>query len=83
MSCVDRNGRGITTGTTFGNMDFVATTIISRSNVTAGMVYSFGYSGGVWGVADRNGEAGENLARLTLYNSAGCRWVRTSTMKAA
>ena len=58
-------------GTTFGNMDFVGDNDYYAIEVTAGMVYSFGYAGGVWGAADRDGEAGENLARITLYNEAG------------
>lgn len=61
----------ITIGTTFGNMDVVGDNDYYAIEVSAGMVYSFGYSGGVWGAADRNGEAGENLARITLYNEAG------------
>ena len=58
-------------GTTFGNLDVVGDNDYYAIQVTAGMVYSFGYAGGVWGAADRNGEAGENLARITLYDAAG------------
>ena len=58
-------------GTTFGNLDVVGDNDYYAINVSAGMVYSFGYAGGVSGAADRNGEAGENLARITLYNEAG------------
>jgi len=61
----------ISLGTTFGNMDFVGDNDYYAIEVTAGMVYSFGYAGGVWGADDRDGEAGENLARITLYNEAG------------
>lgn len=61
----------IGTGTTFGNMDVVNDNDYYAINVTAGMLYSFAYSGGVSGGADRNGEYGENLARLTVYNAAG------------
>jgi hypothetical protein len=61
----------ISVGTTFGNMDAVGDNDYYAIQVSAGMVYSFGYAGGVWGAADRDGEAGENLARITLYNEAG------------
>ena len=61
----------IEAGTTFGNLDAVGDNDYYAIDVTAGMVYSFGYAGGVSGAADRNGEAGENLARITLYNEAG------------
>jgi serralysin len=58
-------------GTTFGNMEAVGDNDYFAIHVTAGMVYSFGYAGGVWGAADRDGEPGENLGRITLYNAAG------------
>lgn len=61
----------ITVGTTFGNMEAVGDNDYFAINVSAGMVYSFGYAGGVWGAADRNGEPGENLGRITLYDAAG------------
>jgi len=61
----------IGTGTTFGNMDAVGDNDYYAVTVTAGMVYTFNYSGGVSGAADRNGEAGENLARITLYDANG------------
>jgi serralysin len=61
----------ISTGTTFGNMDFVGDNDYFAIEVTAGMVYSFGYAGGVSGAADRNGEAGENLAQIYIYDAAG------------
>jgi Ca2+-binding RTX toxin-like protein len=61
----------ITVGTTFGNMEAVGDNDYFAIDVTAGMVYSFGYAGGVWGAADRNGEPGENLGRITLYDAAG------------
>ncbi|HET9352541.1 MAG TPA: hypothetical protein VFO32_00935, partial [Sphingomicrobium sp.] len=51
----------IEAGTTFGNLDAVGDNDYYAIDVTAGMVYSFGYAGGVSGAADRNGEAGENL----------------------
>ena len=52
-------------------MDFVGDNDYFAINVSAGMVYSFGYAGGVWGAADRNGEPGENLGKITLYDAAG------------
>lgn len=58
-------------GTTFGNMEAVGDNDYFAINVSAGMVYSFSYAGGVWGAADRNGEPGENLGRITLYDAAG------------
>ena len=58
-------------GTTFGNLDVVNDNDYYAVNVTAGMVYSFNYSGGVSGAADRDGESGENLATLSVYNAAG------------
>ena len=61
----------IAVGTTFGNMEAVGDNDYYAIDVSAGMVYSFGYAGGVWGAADRNGEPGENLARITLYDAAG------------
>ena len=61
----------ITVGTTFGNMEAVGDNDYFAIDVTAGMVYSFGYAGGVWGAADRNGEPGENLGRITLYDASG------------
>ncbi len=61
----------IGTGTTFGNLDVVRDNDYYAVEVKAGMVYSFGYSGGVSGAADRNGEFGENLATLSVYNAAG------------
>ena len=61
----------ISLGTTFGNLDVEGDNDYFALDVRAGMVYSFGYAGGVWGAADRNGEAGENLATLSVYNAAG------------
>jgi len=61
----------ITVGTTFGNLDFVNDDDYYAIDVSAGMVYTFGYAGGVSGAADRDGEAGENLATLRIYNAAG------------
>ena len=61
----------ITAGTYFGNLDVELDNDYYAIDVSAGMVYSFNYSGGVSGAGDRNGEAGENLAILTLYNGAG------------
>ena len=61
----------ISLGTTFGNLDVELDQDYYKLDVTAGMVYTFGYAGGVWGAADRDGEAGENLARITLYDAAG------------
>ena len=61
----------ITVGTTYGNMEAVGDNDYFAIDVTAGMVYSFGYAGGVWGAADRDGEPGENLGRITLYDAAG------------
>jgi serralysin len=61
----------ITAGTTYGNMDFVGDNDYYAIEVSAGMVYSFAYAGGVWGAADRDGEAGENLAQLYIYDEAG------------
>jgi serralysin len=61
----------ISVGTTFGNLDVELDNDYYAIEVSAGMVYAFNYSGGVSGAGDRNGEAGENLAALTLYNAAG------------
>ena len=61
----------ITVGTTFGNLEVEGDNDYFAIDVSAGMVYTFGYAGGVWGAADRDGEAGENLATLVLYNAAG------------
>ena len=58
-------------GTYFGNLDVELDNDYFAIEVTAGMVYAFNYSGGVSGAGDRDGEAGENLATLTLYNAAG------------
>ena len=57
----------ISTGTTFGNMDFGRRQrLLSRSMSALEWSISFGYAGGVWGAADRDGEAGENLAQIYL-----------------
>jgi hypothetical protein len=61
----------ITVGTTFGNMESVGDNDYFAIDVSAGMVYSFGYAGGVWGAGDRDHEPGENLGSITLYNAAG------------
>jgi len=61
----------ISVGTTFGNMEAVGDNDYFAIDVTAGMVYTFSYAGGVWGAGDRDGEPGENLGRITLYNASG------------
>lgn len=61
----------ITAGTYYGNMDFINDNDYFKLDVEAGFVYAFAYSGGVSGLADRNGEAGETLAQIYIYNAAG------------
>lgn len=61
----------ISVGTTYGNIDFAGDNDYFKIDVTAGQVYTFAYSGGVWGAGDYNGEPGENLATLTLYSATG------------
>lgn len=58
-------------GTTYGNLEVEGDNDYFKIEVSEGMVYTFGYAGGVWGAADRDGELGENLARLTLYDENG------------
>lgn len=58
-------------GTYYGNIDFAGDNDYYAVEVEAGMVYSFAYSGGVSGSGDFNGEAGENLATVRVYNASG------------
>ena len=61
----------IEAGTTYGYLDSATDRDMYKIEVTEGMVYSFTYNGGVSGGADFDGEAGENLGILRLYDSAG------------
>lgn len=58
-------------GTYYGNLDSGTDNDYFAITVEAGQVYTFNYSGGIWGGADWDDEAGENLATLTLYNANG------------
>ena len=58
-------------GTYYGNIDVPGDNDYFALTVTAGQVYAINFSGGISGGSDLNGEMGETLARLTLYNAAG------------
>lgn len=58
-------------GTYYGNLDSGTDNDYFAVTVEAGQVYTFNYSGGVWGAGDFDGEPGENLATLTLYGANG------------
>ena len=58
-------------GTYYGNLDTPTDNDYFAVTVEAGQVYAFNYSGGVSGAADFDGEPGENIARITLYDANG------------
>jgi hypothetical protein len=61
----------IDVGTTFGYLDSATDLDMYQIEATAGMVYAFTYSGGISGGADWDGEEGENIGRLRIYDSEG------------
>ena len=61
----------IDVGTTFGQIDVAGDTDMYAIEMTEGMVYAFSYSGGVSGAADFDGEPGENIAYLDLFDANG------------
>ena len=64
------NAVEIGVGTTFGNMDVAGDNDYFKIDVTAGMVYSFNYSGGVAGGGEL-GEPGGSVAQIRLYDASG------------
>jgi serralysin len=61
----------ISVGTNYGNIDFTADNDYFKIDLAAGEVYTFSYAGGVASQSDYNGEPGENVGTITLYNANG------------
>jgi len=61
----------IDVGTTFAYLDSAADLDMYKIEATEGMVYTVTYAGGVSGAGDRNGEPGENIGRLRVYDADG------------
>jgi hypothetical protein len=58
-------------GTNYAYLDAAFDRDLYKVELTAGMVYTFTYNGGVSSGTDWNDEAGESIGVLTLLNSAG------------
>ncbi|WP_324749464.1 M10 family metallopeptidase C-terminal domain-containing protein [Sphingomonas sp. LY54] len=58
-------------GTTYGFLETPGDTDMYRIDMTAGMVYSFGYAGGISSSGDWDDEPGENIGYLELYDAGG------------
>ena len=58
-------------GITYGQLEAPGDFDMYEIQLTEGMVYTFNYSGGVSGAADFDGEPGENLAYLDLFDANG------------
>lgn len=58
-------------GTTYGFLETPGDTDMYRIDMTAGMVYSFGYAGGISSGGDWDDEPGENIGYLELYDAGG------------
>lgn len=58
-------------GTTYGHLEVAGDFDMYRIEATEGMVYSFTYAGGVSGQGDFDGEPGENIAFLDLFDANG------------
>lgn len=61
----------ITSGTTYEYLNSGTDVDMYRVEVAEGMVYAFSYSGGVSGAGDFDGEPGENIGVIELYNAQG------------
>ena len=61
----------LTVGTNYGYIDVAGDQDVYAVQVTAGQVYAFSYSGGVSGPGDFDGESGENLAYLDIFDANG------------
>ena len=61
----------IDVGTTYGHLEVPGDFDMYEIELTEGMVYSFSYSGGVSDGADFDGEPGENIAYLDLFDANG------------
>jgi Ca2+-binding RTX toxin-like protein len=61
----------IDVGTTFGYLDSATDRDMYRIEATEGMVYAFTYAGGISGGADWDGEEGENIGILRVYDAEG------------
>ncbi|MFB0610731.1 M10 family metallopeptidase C-terminal domain-containing protein [Aurantiacibacter poecillastricola] len=58
-------------GTNYAYVDDIDDVDVYTLNVSAGQLYSLTYAGGVSGAADWDGEPGENIGVLQLYDGAG------------
>ena len=58
-------------GTTFGQLETAGDVDVYSISMTAGMLYTFGYAGGVAGDTDFDQEPGENTALIELLDSNG------------
>ncbi|PWG02254.1 M10 family metallopeptidase C-terminal domain-containing protein [Sphingosinicella humi] len=58
-------------GTTFGQLEAPNDFDMYKIEMTEGMVYSFTYAGGISGGGDFDGEPGENIAFLDLFDANG------------
>ncbi|MBX7495494.1 M10 family metallopeptidase C-terminal domain-containing protein [Qipengyuania sp. 6B39] len=61
----------LTVGTNYGYIDAPGDRDVYSVTIEAGQIYSFSYSGGISGADDFDGEPGENIVTLQLYNEAG------------
>ncbi|WP_206185543.1 M10 family metallopeptidase C-terminal domain-containing protein, partial [Sphingosinicella sp. CPCC 101087] len=61
----------IDVGTTFAYLDSAADRDMYKIEATEGMVYTITYAGGISGAADWDGEPGENIGILRLYDENG------------
>ncbi|WP_338244580.1 M10 family metallopeptidase C-terminal domain-containing protein [Aurantiacibacter hainanensis] len=58
-------------GTNYAYIDTPGDVDVYTLDVSAGQLYSLTYAGGISGAADWDGEPGENIGRLQLYDSSG------------
>lgn len=61
----------IGTGTTYEYLNTATDLDMYKVEVSEGMVYAFSYSGGISGGGDFDGEPGENIGIIELFNSSG------------
>ncbi len=58
-------------GTTYGSLEAAGDTDMYAISLTAGILYSFDYAGGVANADDFDGQPGENISFLRMYDSGG------------